>query len=256
MNFLLEDLIGYKIEAEDGHIGTVHDVLFDDEAWVVRYVVVDTGGWLLGRKVLVSPEAAHEPDEGHKTLQVKLTKQQVKDSPEVPIDPPLSREEEAQYRDHYRWPDYWDNVEAFDRNAMVNIAPEAMSLGTVAPAPPVAPPIPEVVADPMLRSARVIRGYKIHCGADEDVGEVTDFVIDGQAWTVPFLVVKLKDKDAADHVLIPASSIRRTGWKDKAIELDYESATVNSAPHFDETVKRDKLFLDGVATHYDRNIRV
>jgi len=256
MNFLLDDLIGYKIEAEDGNIGSVHDVLFDDEAWVVRYIVVDTGGWLLGRKVLVAPEAVFEPDEAKKALQVKLTKQQVKDSPEVPVDPPLSREEEAQYRDFYKWPDYWGTTEAFDRNAMVSIAPEAVALGTVAPGVPDVPPIPEADNDPMLRSARTMRGYKIHSGSEDAIGEIADFIVDGQSWSVPFMVAKLDGKDTPDRVLIPARSVVKSGWKDKAIDVEYPGATMRSAPVFDHTVMRDKRFLEGVGTHYDRNIRV
>ena len=51
----LLDLRNYRIQAIDGHIGGVHDLLFDDQRWTVRYLVVDLGSWLPGRKVLISP---------------------------------------------------------------------------------------------------------------------------------------------------------------------------------------------------------
>ena len=44
---------GYAIVASDGHLGTVSDILFDDASWLVRWLVVDTGKWLSGRKVLL-----------------------------------------------------------------------------------------------------------------------------------------------------------------------------------------------------------
>ena len=45
-----------------GLIGEVDDLYFDDEDWAIRYLVVDTGGWLSGRKVLISPVAIGHPD--------------------------------------------------------------------------------------------------------------------------------------------------------------------------------------------------
>ncbi|MGH7317879.1 MAG: PRC-barrel domain-containing protein, partial [Candidatus Rokuibacteriota bacterium] len=46
---------GLSIEASDGDIGSVKDLYFDDLMWTVRYLVVDTGAWLPGRQVLISP---------------------------------------------------------------------------------------------------------------------------------------------------------------------------------------------------------
>lgn len=51
----MHDLERYTIAATDGNIGEVTDFLFDDEEWVVRYFVVETGSWLSSRKVLISP---------------------------------------------------------------------------------------------------------------------------------------------------------------------------------------------------------
>src|SRR5687767_2340606 len=51
----IKDLRGYVIRAIDGTIGKVDDFYFDDEDWGIRYLVVDTGSWLSGRKVLISP---------------------------------------------------------------------------------------------------------------------------------------------------------------------------------------------------------
>ena len=53
----VKDLRGYRIRATDGLIGTVDDFYFDDQDWGIRYLVVDTGCWLSGRKVLISPAA-------------------------------------------------------------------------------------------------------------------------------------------------------------------------------------------------------
>jgi len=53
----LKPLLGEAIAATDGEAGRVEEVYFDDDHWRLRYLVVNTGGGLTGRKVLVSPEA-------------------------------------------------------------------------------------------------------------------------------------------------------------------------------------------------------
>jgi hypothetical protein len=73
----VKDLRGYAIRAIDGVIGEVHDLYFDDEDWAIRYLVVDTGSWLSGRKVIISPLAIGDPDWASQQLPVSLTKAQV-----------------------------------------------------------------------------------------------------------------------------------------------------------------------------------
>ena len=48
-------LKGFVIRASDGELGTVDQLYFDDETWAIRYLTVETGGWLGGRSVLISP---------------------------------------------------------------------------------------------------------------------------------------------------------------------------------------------------------
>ena len=74
-------LKGFAIRATDGEIGTVDQFYFDDESWAIRYLVVNTGGWLSGRLVLVSPIALRQAEWQSKRLDVALTKKQIEDSP-------------------------------------------------------------------------------------------------------------------------------------------------------------------------------
>jgi hypothetical protein len=70
----VKDLRGYIIGAIDGEIGQVHELYFDDQSWIVRYLVVDTGTWLPGRRVLLSPMALGQPDWETHVLPVGLTR--------------------------------------------------------------------------------------------------------------------------------------------------------------------------------------
>ena len=84
----VNDLNGFKLVATDGEIGDVERFYFDDEQWVLRYIVVNTGNWLAGRQVLVEPFAVMQVDRDNSKLHVTLTRNQVEKSPH--IDTPAS----------------------------------------------------------------------------------------------------------------------------------------------------------------------
>lgn len=90
----LNEIEDYTIGASDGLIGHVKDGYFDQHDWVIRFLVVDTGNWLTSRKVLISPFAIGQPDWDGRRLPVMLTRQQVKDSPPLDEDGPLTRQQE------------------------------------------------------------------------------------------------------------------------------------------------------------------
>jgi len=85
-------LKGYKLNSLDGEIGKVKEFYFDDQHWAIRYLVADTGNWLTGRQVLISPYAlvAFVKEEQHITID--LTKKQIEDGPSLNSDKPVSRQ--------------------------------------------------------------------------------------------------------------------------------------------------------------------
>ena len=100
-------LKGLVIQATDGELGTVDQFYFDDETWAIRYLTVDTGGWLGGRQVLISPISVVHADWPAKRLDVALTKKQVENSPDIDTHQPVSRQHEAEYNGYYGYPYYW-----------------------------------------------------------------------------------------------------------------------------------------------------
>ena len=100
-------LEGFAVDASDGTIGHVKDFYFDDEAWVIRYGVVDTGGWLSGRKVLVSPMTFGTPDWSERLLPVSISREQIRNSPDIDANQPVSRQHEREFSGYYGYPYYW-----------------------------------------------------------------------------------------------------------------------------------------------------
>src|SRR4249920_3124468 len=87
----IKELYGNKLGAPDGEIGHVKDFYFDDQNWAIRYLVVDTGTWLPGRQVLLSPYSLGRLDQVERVLRVNLTRKQIENSPSIETHKPVSR---------------------------------------------------------------------------------------------------------------------------------------------------------------------
>jgi hypothetical protein len=183
---------GYAIEAIDGRLGTVSDLLFEDAGWIIRWLVVDTGHWLPGRKVLLPLSVLGRPDRALRHFPIKLTMQQVMDSPNVDTDLPVSRQIEAQVHDYFGWNPYWSGSFVPMSNAMA--APFVAPLyepgsNTHDPARADAQPNED---DPHLRSITTVTGYHIHA-TDGEIGHVEDFFVDDAGWSIRYIKVDTRN---------------------------------------------------------------
>jgi len=101
MKHSAKSLTGFTMGATDGEIGKVKEFYFDDESWVVRYLIVDTGNWLSGRVVLISTQAIVAADWDNKIFSVNLTKEQIKNSPDIDTELPVARQQEIKLQKYY-----------------------------------------------------------------------------------------------------------------------------------------------------------
>src|SRR5271170_1521909 len=139
---------GYAIAASDGRLGTISDFLFDDATWLVRWLVVDTGNWLPGRKVLLPPSVLGHLDAKEHEFSVTLTRHQIKDSPEIDTDKSVSRQMETTVYEYYGWSPYWGSA-------------SIGGFGGYTPGPA------KWDGDPRLRSVKAVTDYHIHASDGE-----------------------------------------------------------------------------------------
>src|SRR5580692_4144692 len=100
-------LQGYRLEGLDGELGSAKEFLFDDEHWAIRYLVVETGHWMMDRQVLISPLDLLSIEVEKERINVNLTKKQIEDSPSLGSHKPVSRQFETEFHEFYGWPVYW-----------------------------------------------------------------------------------------------------------------------------------------------------
>ena len=235
---------GYAIAASDGRIGTVSDFLFDDASWLVRWLVVDTGKWLSGRKVLLPPSAMGHPAPTGNELPVSLTKQQIKDSPDSDTDRPVSRQIEANIYDYYGWRPYWGTdllmggYGGFGGGAIT----ELPTPGSRRRAEDIAT-ARESDNDPHLRSIAAIIGYHIHA-SDGEIGHVEDFLIEDADWSIHDLVVDTKNWWPGKKVLISPRWARDIDWTDNVVKLNVDRKRIKDSPTYDASTTVDRALQE------------
>ncbi len=237
----VNQLVGYALEARDGRIGKVEDLYFDDHVWRVRYLVADTGGWLNRKHVLISPAAVESPVAEDKSFPVKLTKDQVRDSPDVDTDKPVSRQMEESMSVYYGWPSYW-SMEPF---AMASTPEIAGSLPAEALGMP--------AGDPHLRSVHDSAGYEVVASdREEGVGEVTDFIIEDDDWTLRYVVVRVTAEGGKRDIVLNPWWSREIDWARHIMYFDLPAAQILSSPELDPAFPLDRNYETRLHDYYGR----
>ena len=215
-----------KIGALDGDVGHVEDLYFDDRNWAVRYLVTDTGSWLSGRKVLISPQAFGGVDRIGKRMLVQLTRKQIEDSPLVETHKPVSRQYEERYYLHYGFPFYWQGNGLWGLSGfpITNLSPQDLpqDLG-------VAGGGPSAEDDPHLRSTQAVNGYQI-MSLDGTIGHVCDFIMDDKSWAIQQLVVKTGGWLSETKVLINTSEVERISYEDSLVHVRATREAIRLSP--------------------------
>ena len=106
MLHLAHKIVGATVKGTDGEIGALEDFYFEEDRWTVRYLLVDTGKWFSGKRVLISPMSVRN-GWGRTGIRLGLTKDQVWNSPEFKDGDPLSHTGESHVLAYYGYPDYW-----------------------------------------------------------------------------------------------------------------------------------------------------
>jgi uncharacterized protein YrrD len=234
-------LKGYKLHSLDGDIGKVKEFYFDDRHWTVRYLVADTGNWLTGRQVLISPYALNGVIKSEKHLSVDLTKKQIENSPSLDSHKPVSRQFEDDYYGYYGWPTYWSGSSIWgdypyierNRNKWGEFTKGAK------------------VSDRHLRSTHEVTGYHLQA-LDGEIGHIEDFIIDDETWAIRYLIINTGNWWPGKQVLVSPHWIERVRWSESKVFFDLSRDTIKESPEYTEESLITREYEIGLHRHYDR----
>ncbi len=245
----LKDLEHYTVSATDGDVGTVVNFLFDDERWVVRHLVVETGGFWDGRRVLVSPISFREADWATERFQLGLTRDKIKNGPSVDTDKPVSRQHEQQYFGYYGYPYYWGYSGLWGAGMYPGLLASTGPGPARAPAEGVAKPD----ADVHLRSINEVRGYHI-AGTDESIGHIDDFIVDDETWEVRYLVIDTKNWWFGKKVLIAPHWASRISWLERTVHVELSRQAVKDSPEWNPGAGVNRAYETRLYDYYGRPV--
>jgi hypothetical protein len=240
---------GYAIEACDGKLGIVSDLLFEDDGWIIRWLVVDIGHRLPGRKVLLPLSALGQPDRALRSFPVKLTMQQVEDSPDVDTDQTVSRQIEAHVYDYYGWDPYWGGGFHPISNAMATPFVTPLFLSAPMPRDPTSADTRSHESDPHLRSIAVIARCHVHA-TDGEIGHIDGFLVDSATWSIRYIVVDTRNWKHGENVLVSSRSIREIDWANSLIHLDVDRQKLKGSPTYDPSIPIDRACEEEILAYY------
>ena len=250
----VESLHGYIIRATDDELGEVKEVYFDDEQWGVRYLVVETGSWLSKRTVLISPYSIDEVDDDNRAIGVSLSREQVKNSPDIDTEKPVSRQHEREYSSYYGYGAYWSGpylwgIAGYPVYPLLrsdSVRPPEDVVGDLSRR------VPDQSEDVHLRSSKQVAGYHI-LGTDEDIGHVKDFVFDDESWVIRYLLVDTHNWwPGGKKVLLATQWVENVDWSDSTVEIKLTREQIKSSPEYDENQLLNRDYETRLYTYYDR----
>lgn len=238
----IKDITTYSIRAKDGEIGNAKDVLFDDRRWVLRYLVVDTGNWLTGKKVLVSPLNLLKPDVGEspRLFPLALTKEQIKKSPLLNEDAPISRQFEAEYANYYNHDFYW-------------FSPETYAAKDRASDPITHSENLKDIRESHLRSTDELMGYHIEA-EDGEFGHVEDFIIQDETWTVKYLVIDSRNWLPGKKFLVDINWIHDFQWGNKSATVRLTQEQIEQSPEYHPGEPINVDYLNRLYDYYGKPV--
>ena len=215
---------------------------FDDKHWGIRYLIADTGPWLFGRQVLISPHALGEVRVADRRVVIQLTKKQIEGSPSLDTDQPVSRQYEQDYYGYYGWPPYWTGPYLWGYSQYLTRDHRR----------PSEPSAEGPAWDPELRSTHDMRGHTIQAG-DGELGHVEDFIIDDVTWAIRYLVVDTKNWWPGKKVLVSPSWVEGISWKESKVYVNLARETMKEAPEYTDHTVLTREYETNLYAYYDRN---
>ncbi len=246
----IKSLTGFTIGGTDGELGTVKEFYFDDKTWTIRYLIVETGSWLFGRKVLISPEAILTPDWESKVFPVNLTKEQITNSPDIDTEKPVSRQHEIALYGYYPWTGYWGNgIWAGGMGTTGMMTSSAVPFETAIHENASGEDVP----NPHLRSTNKVTGYTIKA-TDGEIGDVEDFMMNDSTWKIDFILVDTGNWFPGKKVLISPKWIKEVSWENSFVMVNATEAQVKNSPEYQPSEQLSESYESNLLNYYGRFI--
>jgi len=237
-------LKNFKLSSIDGEIGKVKDLYFEDEYWTIRYLIANTGNWLTGRQVLLSPNSITSINKEEEYINVNLTKSQIENSPNLDSDKPVSKQFEEKYYGYFALP--MDGMGMGESGALLPFIPVENYKEML-----IASDKEKNEWDPHLRSTHNVTGYYVQ-GIDDTIGHVDDFIIDDETWEIRYLIIDTQNWLQGKRILLAPQWIESVSWDESKVSVNFRCEDIKQSPEYTEETILNRDFEISLYQHYNR----
>jgi hypothetical protein len=258
MLFAVSGLIDCAVEASDGEVGVVKDFLFDDKTWKIRWMAVEAGDWLPGRRrVFIHPSAIAPFELSPKPslpmmsspatlrLTVKLARAQIEAGPHADEGAPVTKDMEGLLYDYYGWDPYWGGSPFGGSplaNAEAQIVEQAAQRNGEAHIPP-------LDGGDHLHSVAEFKGYTVHA-LDGDIGHIENCLVDDANWDIRYLVIATRNWWPGKIVQLAPYAVKDIDWFGEHINMNVTRDQVRSAPAWDPLAMANEVSEADLHRHF------
>jgi hypothetical protein len=228
------EVLRAHLAATDGLLGMVEDVIFEDPSWIIRYLAVETGTWLPGRKVLISPVTVKSVDIPSGIITTNLTRDQIRNAPSINQHPTLTRMHELALAEYYDWPRYWE--ETIYRDWLPSMRVLRGQHG---------PHVDVNRGKGVLCGFNELYGYRMEA-IDGIVGHVEDLVFRDEDWLIRYIIADTRDLWPSRQVLVAPQWVTKIDWERKHLQVNLTREEIRHAPAFSRESLQD-LTLEAMA---------
>ncbi len=238
MLIALSQMVGSVVQGTDQRLGTLSNIVFDGQHWVVRYVVIDTSNWFPGHEIPLRPTELNDLQWGEHRVSAQLSKSQAELGPRTKFPDPMARQMQRELSQYYQLPIYW-SVDPIYAAAVPELHVSADQSSE----------IEKMQLD--VRSGNEIHSYDIHA-TDGLFGTVHDLIVDDEFWVVRYVVVDTGHWLPGRKVIFATSWIDRISWTERALYVDLTKAQVESSPHYDPHQIVNRTYEENLYDYHGR----
>lgn len=245
----LSDFKGFLVYANDDKLGNVEDFYFDQDHFVFRYLVINTGKWLQNQENIISTNEITKIDFDSRKITVDLTKSEIEKSPTLDQNKPISKIKEKELIEFFGWPNYWVKDHSSESELIHAGTRERKKLLSFKALKDDKKQDPEEI-ESNLRSLDELIGYKIHA-QDEKFGHLEDIIVEENKWLIRYLLIDTKNILAGDRVLIAPEWIQSISWQKNEIFINKDKKEIENAPKYKMKKSDDLVHRNYEETLYD-----
>ncbi|MGH4121234.1 PRC-barrel domain-containing protein [Clostridium sp.] len=243
-------LKNYKLNSLDGEIGKAKEFYFDDQNWSIRYLMADTGNWLTGRRVLISPNSIVSICKEEEYISINLTKSKIENSPTLDSHKPVSRQFQEKLNGYFDLPMHCVGQQ------MVGVCPPDVGAYPLIETKNNKEKVIESTMsdnewDPHLRSTHKVSGYDIQA-MDGKIGHVDDFIIDEETWEIRYLIIDTQNWLPGKKIVLSTQWISCLSWDESKVFVNFLCKDIKQSPEYTEESILNRDYEIRLYEHYNR----